>query len=220
MKTPAARKRKKPSRATKPSRPARRVKPSAYTSVAWIRDLAAPYLKGYRPVAAEEPGLEGFWFIADASAVSERNTSDRASQRNAKNNESVGFFVGYLLDGAPGYSFLKPEPPECVVFAWVSPAGSPLHERLVKQPGSLVRKIFEYIRWLTHRPPRFVFHEAEAGAMARHASMAAWPPEKRQHLSRNFFIETLAWLVRSGLVRKLADEAALSQVQPPNGEAR
>ena len=37
--------------------------------------------------------------------------------------------------------------------------------------------------------------------------MAAWPPEKREHLSRNFFIETLAWLVRSGLVRKLKEEA-------------
>lgn len=45
--------------------------------------------------------------------------------------------------------------------------------------------------------------------MVRHASMAAWPPEKRQHLSRNFFIETLAWLVRSGLVRKLREEVML-----------
>ncbi|MGH9792066.1 MAG: hypothetical protein ACRD5W_12725, partial [Candidatus Acidiferrales bacterium] len=34
-----------------------------------------------------------------------------------------------------------------------------------------------------------------------------WPPEKYQHYSRNFFIETLAWLVRSGLVRRLAAEA-------------
>lgn len=42
--------------------------------------------------------------------------------------------------------------------------------------------------------------------MARHGSMQAWPAEKYQHLSQNFFIETLAWLVRSGLVRKLKEE--------------
>jgi hypothetical protein len=29
--------------------------------------------------------------------------------------------------------------------------------------------------------------------------MREWPPEKFQHFSGNFFIETLAWLVRSGL---------------------
>lgn len=110
------------------------------------------------------------------------------------------------MDDAAEYSFLHPMLPECLVFARISPASGALHERLVRQPDSLVRKIFEYIRWLTHRPPRFVFHEAEATAMARHASMAAWPPAKREHLSRNFFIETLAWLVRSGLVRKLKEE--------------
>lgn len=192
----------------------RKSKPKRKESIAWIRELAAPYLKGYRPVAAEEPGLQGFWFIADASAPSKRNTADGASRHSSKSDESLGFFVGYLLEGAAEYSFLKPEPPECMIFAWVSTADSPLHERLVKQPGSLVRKVFEYIRWLTHRPPRFVFHEAEAAAMARHASMAAWPTEKRQHLSRNFFIETLAWLVRSGLVRKLREEAATHQTQP------
>lgn len=168
--------------------------------------MAAPYLKGYRPVAAEEPGLQGFWFIANGSPVSKRN-----SRGNAKDEQSLGFFVGCLTDAATKYSFLKPEPPECIVFAWVMPVDGPLHDRLVRQPGSLVRKTFEYIRWLTHRPPRFVFHEGEAAAMARHASMTDWPIEKRQHLSRNFFIETLAWLVRSGLVRKLTEEACRSE---------
>jgi len=43
--------------------------------------------------------------------------------------------------------------------------------------------------------------------MARHGSMRVWPANKYQHLSQNFFIETLAWLVRSGLVRKLKEEA-------------
>lgn len=47
--------------------------------------------------------------------------------------------------------------------------------------------------------------------MARHASMKDWPTAKREHLSRNFFIETLCWLVRSGLVRKLREEAAKTE---------
>lgn len=42
--------------------------------------------------------------------------------------------------------------------------------------------------------------------MARHGSMRVWPAAKHPHLSQNFFIETLAWLVRSGLVRKLKEE--------------
>lgn len=207
MKPAAPRKRKKPGRATRSSRPTRRAKPSAQGSVVWIRELASPYLKPYEPVAATETGLQGYWFVADPSSVSREDGSSASSRQGSNPREGVGFFVGYITDTAPEYSFLKPQPPECVVFAWVTPVESPLHQSLVKPPGSLVRKTFEYIRWLTHRPPRFVFHEAEAAAMTRHASMADWPPAKRQHLSRNFFIETLAWLVRSGLVRKLKEEA-------------
>jgi hypothetical protein len=41
--------------------------------------------------------------------------------------------------------------------------------------------------------------------LIRHFSMREWPPENFQNFSRNFFIATLAWLVRSGLVRKLCD---------------
>ena len=93
----------------------------------------------------------------------------------------------------------------------MNPADGELHRRLVREPGGLVRKTFDYIRWLTHRPPRFVFHEKEEAAMARHASMKDWPAAKREHLSRNFFIETLCWLVRSGLVRKLREEAGKAE---------
>lgn len=179
--------------------------------VAWIRGLAAPYLRGYEAEAAREDELEGYWFLADGVAAPKRTAGKGVSRRSTKREPTVGFFVGYLNKASGTYSFLHPQPPECLVFAWIDRPGSPLHEDLVRQPGSLVRRIFEYIRWLTHRPPRFVFHEAEAAVMARHASMAAWPLEKRQHLSRNFFIETLAWLVRSGLVRKLREEAMLSR---------
>ncbi|MGB6482352.1 MAG: hypothetical protein WBE86_02570 [Candidatus Acidiferrales bacterium] len=182
----------------------------AHDPVAWIRELASPYLKGYGPVAAHEPGLQGYWFLADAVSTPKPKPANRSSRRVSNRERGVGFFVGYLVDAASKYSFLHPETPECVVFAWLSPAGGSLHKRLVRQPDSLVRKIFEYIRWLTHRPPRFVFHEAEAVAMTRHASMAGWPPEKREHFSRNFFIETLAWLVRSGLVKKLKEEVEQS----------
>ena len=196
MKATAKQKRKKLKRAKPAADVRQRVRSSPSQPLAWIRELAAPYLKGCEPIAADEPGLQGYWFNAN-----------RSLQRDPSRAPGAGFFVGYLAAETAKYLFLHPEPPECVVFAWIAPADGPLHERLVRQPGSLVRKIFEYIRWLTHRPPRFVFHEAQEAAMARHMSMKDWPPEKREHLSRNFFIETLAWLVRSGLVRKLKEEA-------------
>ena len=193
-----ARKRKSP-------RPASSKKVSRQTAVEWIRKLASPYLKGYSPSFISQDGLEGCWFLADAAA-SEKSAAQHRP-RSAKVHSEVGFFVGHLQENSAKYSFLRPEPPECLIFASVSPADSDLHRRLVREPGSLVRKTLEYIRWLTHRPPRFVFHENEEAAMARHASMKDWPSAKREHLSHNFFIETLCWLVRSGLVRKLKEEA-------------
>lgn len=181
---------------------------STRSCVEWIRELASPYLKAYSPTAANENGLQGFWFTA--GFTSERR-SKRTRNARAARPQQIGFFIGYLNEASAKYSFLKLESPECVVFAWISPANGELHKRLVREQGSLVRKTFDYIRWLTHRPPRFVFHENEEAAMARHASMKDWPIAKREHLSRNFFIETLCWLVRSGLVRKLREEAALNQ---------
>lgn len=147
--------------------------------------------------------LRGYWFLASPKARIRKGSLPPG--KSPVSGQSAGFFVGYLMDG-DGYSFFSPEPPECLVFAWISPVGGALHRRLVAEPGSLVRKTFEYIRWLTHRPPRFVFHEKQLPAMARHGSMRVWPAEKHLHLSQNFFIETLAWLVRSGLVRKLKEE--------------
>ncbi|MGH9730212.1 MAG: hypothetical protein ACRD4A_00825 [Candidatus Acidiferrales bacterium] len=187
---------------SKPARRGGRSRKSSSESVAWIRSLAAPYLKGYKPMAANRGGLRGYWFLASPRAQVRKENLPPA--KSPVSGQSAGFFVGYLTSG-DGYSFFSPEPPECLVFAWISPVAGALHQRLVVQPGSLVRKTFEYIRWLTHRPPRFVFHEKELPAMARHGSMRAWPQEKHRHLSQNFFIETLAWLVRSGLVTKLKE---------------
>lgn len=158
-------------------------KPSPIT-VEWIEPLAEPYLRGYRARKQSSGALRGWWF-------------------HSPRGKSQGFFVGYLLEDTK-WKFLQPDPPECVVFAFVEPLKGAAHRRLVAVKDSPVRKIFEYIRWLTHRPPRFQFFENQLPAMIRHTSMRAWPAEKYEHYSRNFFIETLAWLVRSGLVKKLA----------------
>ena len=191
------------------------VRKSSADSIAWIRTLAAPYLKGYKPVAAESGSLQGYWFFASSKARLRKGSTHPGE--SPASGQSTGFFVGYLAD-TDEYSFFSPEPPECLVFVWVSPVGGKLHKRLVHRPGSLLRKTFEYIRWLTHRPPRFIFHEKELPAMVRHGSMRVWPPQKRRHLSQNFFIETLAWLVRSGVVRRLRDEHALKQTQRLNDD--
>ena len=162
-------------------------------SIDWIRPLATPYLRGYRAVAWRRGSLRGYWFLSPSIAAPQK----------------LGFFVGYLTDGRE-LTCLKPEPPECLVFVCVELPGRPLHRRLVARPDSLLRKTFDYIRWLTHRLPRFVFHPKEMAVMVRHQSMRAWPVEKYEHFSRNFFIETLAWLVRSGLVRRLLEESSPS----------
>ncbi len=158
---------------------------------AWIRTLATPYLRGYRAVAESRGPLQGYRFVAPG-------------KKGAKSRS--GFFVGYLVE-PEAYEFLQPLLPESIVFAFLEPAGSAFHRRLVSQEGSLLRKTREYIGWLTHRPPRFAFFDERDVVLVRHFPMRVWPPEKHQHYSRNFFIETLAWLVRSGLVSKLAGEA-------------
>jgi hypothetical protein len=157
----------------------------------WIRTLAAPYLRGYRAVRETRGALRGYRFFAPG-----------ASGTRARR----GFFVGYLVDPA-GHQFLRPQPPECIVFAFIEPVSSASYRRLVTEEGSLLRRTAEYIGWLTHRPPRFALFEGRDAVLIRNFSMRGWPPEKHQHYSGNFFIETLAWLVRSGLVRKLISES-------------
>ncbi|HEV2299612.1 MAG TPA: hypothetical protein VGR72_13985 [Candidatus Acidoferrales bacterium] len=197
------RKRVRPARPRRGKRP--RTKKPRRDSAAWIRSLAAPYLQDYKPVRVSDGLLNGFWFCAPALRSSPSSSSHKSGTPPTR-GQSAGFFVGYF-ESAGEFAFLGLQPPECVVFAWVHPVGGKLHKHLVFTKGSLLRLTFEYIRWLTHRPPRFVFHDAKLPAMTRHQSMQDWPKEKRAHLSRNFFIETLAWLVRGGLVRKLREEA-------------
>jgi len=166
----------------------------------WIRPLAVPYLRGYRAVAEQHGSLRGYWFLHPDS-----HAPPSAATGSPKTPPSAGFSVGFTVSPSQ-FEYFAPEPPECLAFAFLAPLQGTLHTRLVQEKGSLVRKTFDYIRLLTHRPPRFVFREAELAAMARHQSMREWPPEKFEHFSRNFFIETLAWLVRSGLVRRLLAE--------------
>lgn len=174
------------------------------TSLKWIRALAQPYLRGYRArPAAPDDGVQGWWFVAPARHARRNSGSASAEPR-------IGFFVGYLTDAAR-FNFLPCRAPECGVFAFVEPRHSSAHRRLVQAQDALLRRTFTYIRWLTHRPPRFQFFEHELPALIRHRPLADFPAGRQEHFARNFFIETLAWLVRSGLVRKLAEEAQLSR---------
>lgn len=155
--------------------------------ISWIRTLAAPYLRGFLPRTVARGALRGYRFLAPYRRAA---------------GQSAGFFVGYVTKPG-GYEFLKAAPPECIVFAFIRSPDSALHKTLVAPEDSVLRKTAEYIGWLTHRPPRFSFFDDREVVLVRHFSMRAWPAAKHQHYSRNFFIETLAWLVRSGLVEKL-----------------
>jgi hypothetical protein len=179
----------------------------------WIVSLAEPYLRGYVPAAEPTGPLAGYRFLVPGSRNSPKwaATSAKLPARPARKEKTArpatGIFVGYL-SGDAQFSFLRPAPPECLVFWFVEPVGGTLHRRLVADPQGLARRTAEYIRWLTHRPPRFELFDRERITLVRHDSMHTWPREKVEHLSRNFFIETLAWLVRSGLVRQLPGEFA------------
>jgi hypothetical protein len=157
----------------------------------WIRALAEPYLRGYRAKPERSNGLRGFSF----------------SLKPRGGKGAMGFFVGFLVE--PGaYAHLKPVAPECLIFAFVEPVGGHLHRAQIRNAEGTLRWTSGYIAWLTHRPPKFQLYEAERTALIRHASLRGCPPAKIQHLAGNFFTETLAWLVRSGLVRRWRELSA------------
>lgn len=164
----------------------------------WIADLAEPYLRGYNARESVEEALPGYWFDVPRSGGEEESEN----RGHEKGQALCGFFVGYMAIGKQ-FEYLNADVPECLVFAWFAEPGGPEHTRLVADPASLLRKTHTYIGWLTHRLPRFALYTDQFITLVRHRTMRDWPEEKREHYSRNFFIETLAWLVRSGLVRKL-----------------
>ncbi len=167
---------------------------------AWIADLAEPYLRGYEAREAKEEELSGYWFAAPPRAGAAPLTKSPSGPN--LDSAPYGFFAGYLK-AAGRYDYLNAAVPECLIFAWFAAPRGADHARLVEAPGSLLRKTHTYIGWLTHRPPRFELHTEQFITLVRHRTMLDWPKEKHEHFSRNFFIETLAWLVRSGLVKKL-----------------
>jgi hypothetical protein len=154
-------------------------------------------LRGFQPIPQSSGALRGCWFVRFGQSTPVELTANHPAAK-----PEAGFFVGYIV-GEGAFAEIEPAPPECMAGAFVAPAGGALHCQLVGAPDSLFRDIFTYIGWLTHRKPRFVFSEEGQLALVRHASMREWPSSQRHHLSRNFFIETLAWLVRSGLVKRL-----------------
>ena len=146
---------------------------------AWLRELAVGYLRGFASVPEQEEDRWGYAFVA---------------QRGAK----AGIFVGFLTAPARGRA-LALEPPECVVYVFVRPATSPLHRKLVREKQSLLRQTFQRIVKYTARKPRWEFFERDEVVLARHVPLAAFPPDDQEKYARNFFIETLSLLVRSGL---------------------
>jgi hypothetical protein len=185
----------------------------------WIPSLAEPYLRGYAPQFESGHSLLGYRFLARPSAPPP--PSRKKARQPASETPSAGFFIGYLLANR-GLAFLKPTPPEFLVFCFVEPLGGRLHRRLVGEPESLMRRTAEYIRWLTHHPPRFELFVEERTALVRHVSTQEWPAGRIEHYARNFSIETLAWLVRSALVRRLPEEiaAAFQSGGPRAAESR
>jgi hypothetical protein len=177
---------------------------SAQWNCDWIPALAEPYLRGYTPQIESSKSLVGYRFLAQslASAPQAPKTS-----RSSAEKASAGFVIGYLRDSR-SMSFLKPVPPEFLIFCFIEPLRGRFHRRLVSQPDSLMRRTAEYIRWLTHHLPRFELFADEHPALVRHIATQEWPSDRTEHYARNFTIETLAWLVRSALVRRLPEELA------------
>jgi len=160
-----------------------------------MEELAAGYLRPFETVKREQ--RRGFWGYAFA----------RGSGRG-----QVGFLVGFLV-GAPKLAAKVPVAlhlPECAIGAFARPAGSRLHQRLVRRPGSAFRRGFERLSKYSARRPRFEFYENDWRAILRHVPLGAFPPGEEEKYARNFFIESLALLVRSGL------PAALSSLRLSN----
>jgi hypothetical protein len=177
---------------------------SAQWNCDWIPSLAEPYLRGYTPEVESGSSLSGYRFFAQPSASA---SPTRKTTRSSSESASAGFFIGYLRDDH-GMRFLKAAPPEFLIFCFIEPLRGRLHRRLVSQPDSLMRRTAEYIRWLTHHLPRFELFADQHAALVRHIPTQQWPTGRIQHYARNFTIETLAWLVRSALIRRLPEELA------------
>ncbi len=145
-----------------------------------MRELAAGYLRGFTSEPENEKSRWGYAFVP-------------------RRGQQAGIFVGFLTAASARRGEPKLEPPECAVFAFVRPAASPLHRQLVRGKQSLFRQTYERIIKYTARRPRWEFFERGELVLARHVPLAAFPLDELEKYARNFFIETLSLLVRSGL---------------------
>lgn len=169
----------------------------------WLPELAQGYLRRFDKVRPlRDRGLWGYTL----------------ETRRARG--SFGFFVGFILPRKrrPRTQH-PPELAECVVFAYVRPPRSALHKRLVRDATSPIRRAYELLTKYTNRWPRFEFHEKDWRALARHVPLAAFPAGEEEKYARNFFTETLALLLRSGLPGKLAGLPVGKKNQTPRSHS-
>lgn len=158
-------------------------------SCPWLAELAAGYLREFGiPLPVRRKSLWGYEFARRRGGC------------------KLGFFVGLLTPPrgrAAAFPSSQARTPECGVFAFVRPVASRLHGRLVQREASLFRRSYELLTKYTNRRPRFEFHEESGAALIRHVPLAEFPARRRELYARNFFMETLALVVRSGLAAKL-----------------
>lgn len=147
----------------------------------WLRPLAEGYLGPFEVRRRTSTGLWGHFFERRVSRI------------------RTGIFVGFLTGRSRLFRHLNAQPPECVVAAFVQPPSSSAHDRLVRRSGSLFRQSYGLLDRYTPTRPRFEFREEAAAAIARHVPLTSFPGRLRARYARNFFIETLALLVRTRL---------------------
>lgn len=154
----------------------------------WLLELAAGYLLGYPSRAERRPSRWGYRF-------------EKRLRRHR-----AGFFVGFLTRAPKwrGGPFATPcAPPECVVFAFLEPTAGGLRKRLVEGEGGDFRRAYDLLTKYTARWPRWEFREAQGPPLLRRVSLHEFPARQRAKYARNFFKETLALVVRSGLPAEL-----------------
>ena len=94
--------------------------------------------------------------------------------------------------------------PECGVGAFARPE---LRRKLVGAKESVFRLSYGRVMKYTTRRPRWELRERAELALARHEPLEAFPADDVEKFARNFFIESLAVLVRSGLPAALSRPA-------------
>lgn len=155
----------------------------------WLPELTEGYLRAYTRVTPERS--DGLWGY-------------RLESRDAY--RGAGFLVGFVTGRTRGTAALAAktlELPACVVCAYVRPASSPLHRKLVRRPESPFRFAFQRLTKYTARRPRFELREKAWSALSRCQPLSAFPPGEEEKYARNYFTETLVLVVRSGLPRDL-----------------